>query len=95
VLGLVVEPLLPGRLLPSRLAQKRRERADPEQALVQPMPRLFERTCKIHKQNHAVTVGVVPNLVIEGVVEDQCSAPPILWVPGSPGVTLLEPEMRQ
>src|SRR5437773_11657922 len=64
VLFLVKLPL-PRRLFLPGFTQERRERPDAQKTLVQPVPRLAERTREIHEQHHAVAVRVVPDLVIE------------------------------
>src|SRR6478736_1006666 len=70
--SLLVKLLLPGGLFLSSFAEERRERADVQQSCVEPVPGLLEWPREIHEQHHAITVGVIPDFVVVGIVEDQC-----------------------
>src|ERR1043165_2631678 len=67
----LVKLLLPRGLFLPGLAQEGRKCPNAQETLVQPVPRLPERAREIHEQHDAVAIRVVPNLVIECVVESE------------------------
>ena len=65
-----VELFLPLFVFLTRLAEKGSQCPDVQECVVHPVKRLPQRTREVHEQHHPITVGVVPHLMIEGVVED-------------------------
>src|SRR5579859_1979968 len=71
----LIKFLLPLLLFVAGFAEKWGQGADAQQRLIHLMKREFERPREINKQHDAIAVGVVPNLVVESIVEDQAFAP--------------------
>ena len=69
--SLPIKYFLPLFLLLAGLSQKGRQRAGTHQGVVHPVKGLPQGSHKIDKQHDTVTIRVIPDLVIEGVVKQE------------------------
>src|SRR5436190_13431853 len=66
--------LLPRLLLPLGLAKEWSEGGEIHDEVVDPVQGPFERPFEVDEEHHAIAIGVIPNLVVPGIVEDEALA---------------------